>query len=229
MENTSSQSSHKPEKYIAFFDLDRTLISVNSGKILIETAYSKGLITRLQLINAIWLSFLYKFGLWDTIKIIDSMTSWLNGIDESAMNELTKDIFEKEIKHNIRPELIEEILIHKQEGGSVVILSSAIGAICNPVAEYLDIDDVICSGLEIKEGVFTGRPSGTFCFGEEKVNRLNSYCAEKKISPAVTWYYGDSIADFPVLSATGNPVCVYPDKKLLRKAIKRNWKIISSS
>jgi phosphoserine phosphatase len=91
------------------------------------------------------------------------------------------------------------------------------------------MDDVICSGLEIKDGVYTGYPSGTFCFGEEKVNRLNSYCAEKKINPAVTWYYGDSIADFPVLKSAGNPVCVDPDKKLLREAIKRNWKIIPGS
>lgn len=229
MENTSSQSSPGAEKYIAFFDLDRTLVSVNSGKILIETAYSKGLITRGKLIKAFWLSFLYKFGLWDTVKIIDSMASWLKGIEESAMNELTKDIFEKEIKNNIRPELINEIKMHKREGGSVVILSSAIAAICYPVAKFLEMDDVICSGLETEEGVFTGHPSGRFCFGEEKVNRLNSYCAEKKINPAVTWYYGDSIADFPVLKSTGNAVCVYPDKKLLREAIKRNWKIISSS
>jgi HAD superfamily hydrolase (TIGR01490 family) len=229
MENTISQNSPIAEKYIAFFDLDRTLISVNSGKILIETAYSKGLITRPQLIKAFWLSFLYKFELWDTVKIIDSMASWLKGIEESSMNELTKDIFEKDIKPNIRPEMIEEILIHKREGGSVVILSSAIAAICNPVAEFLEMDDVICSGLEIKEGVYTGHPSGTFCFREEKVSRLNIYCAENKINPEATWYYGDSIADLPVLKSAGHAVCVSPDKKLLKEAIRRNWRIIPCS
>ena len=73
MDTTFSEDKNKSNKHIAFFDLDRTLVSVNSGKVLIKTAYSKGYISRSGLIKAYWLSFLYKYELRDTLRIIDSM------------------------------------------------------------------------------------------------------------------------------------------------------------
>jgi HAD superfamily hydrolase (TIGR01490 family) len=226
MESTSSENNNRSSKQIVFFDLDRTLVSVNSGKVLIKAAYAKGFISRLELIKAFWLSFLYKFELMDTLRIIDSMAGWLKGVSETELEVLTKEIFETHIKMSIRPEMKEEIIWHKKNGNEVIILSSAIAAVCKPVAEYLEIDRVICSGLEIENGIFTGHSSGLFCFGQEKARRLIEFCKARNISTSITWYYGDSIADLPVLLASGNPVCVYPDKKLLKEAKKRNWRVI---
>jgi len=39
------------------------------------------------------------------------------------------------------------------------------------------------------------------------------------------WYYGDSISDLPVLKTVGFPVCVNPDKKLIKAAKENSWKI----
>lgn len=226
MENTSSENNSNRFKYVAFFDLDRTLVSLNSGKVLIKTAYSKGYITLPGLIKAFWLSFLYKFELRNTVRIIDSMAGWLKGVSETELNELSKEIFETHFRNAIRSEMRDEINYHKTNGTEVVILSSAIAAICNLVAENLGMDGVICSGLEVENGVFTGHSAGLFCFGQEKARRLNEYCETRKINTANTWYYGDSIADLPVLLSSGKPVCVAPDKKLLREAQKRNWQVI---
>jgi len=227
MVSTSSENNTKSSKHIAFFDLDRTLVSVNSGKVLIKTAYSKGYISRLVLIKAFWLSFLYKYELMDTLRIIDSMAGWLKGVSETELNGLTEEIFETQIRMYIRPEMREEIIYHKNNGNEVIILSSAIAAICKPVAENLGIDSVICSGLKVENGIYTGHSSGLFCFGEEKARRLTEFCESRNISTSSTWYYGDSIADLPVLLASGNPVCVSPDKKLFKEAQKRNWRVIS--
>jgi HAD superfamily hydrolase (TIGR01490 family) len=227
MEIITSKNKLHPGKYIAFFDLDRTLVSVNSGKILIKTAYEKGYISRLGLIKAFCLSFLYKYELMDTLRIIDTMAGWLKGISETELNKLTEEIFEKQIRLSIRPEMRDEIKYHKNNGSEVIIMSSAIAAICKPVAENLGIDSVICSGLEVENGIFTGHSSGLFCFGEEKARRLIEFCESRNISTSDTWYYGDSIADLPVLLASGKPVCVSPDKKLLKEAKKRNWRVIS--
>jgi HAD superfamily hydrolase (TIGR01490 family) len=223
MDTTSSENN----KQVAFFDLDRTLVSVNSGKVLIKAAYAKGFISRMGLIKAFWLSFLYKYDLMNTLKIIDSLAGWLEGVSETELNELTEEIFETQIRLYIRPEMRDEIRYHKNNGNEVIIMSSAIAAICKPVAENLGIDTVICSGLEVKNGIFTGHSSGVFCFGEEKSRRLTEFCKSRNISTSDTWYYGDSIADLPVLKASGKPVCVSPDKKLLKEAQKRNWRVIS--
>ena len=107
-----------------------------------------------------------------------------------------------------------------------MILSSALTTICRQMAENLNIDDIICSGLEVKNGYMTGRPLGHLCFGEEKAVRLKRYCEIFNFSLSEAWYYGDSISDLHALSVVGNPVCVNPDKKLKKAAKRRGWKIV---
>jgi phosphoserine phosphatase len=80
--------------------------------------------------------------------------------------------------------------------------------------------------MEVIDGVFTGLPEGEFCFDDEKRVRLIEYCKTRQYDLNESFYYGDSIADFPALQAVGNPVCVNPDRKLARIAHKRGWRII---
>ena len=226
MESTSSKVSHSGKTDIAFFDLDRTIISENSGKILIQHAYRKGLISKRYVLWGFYLSLLYKFKLKDPVIIIKTITRWLRGTEEVALNELAAEIFNSYLKKSIRPEIEERIRFHKQNGTDVVILSSSVYPVCKAVADYLSMDGIICTHLETERGIFTGRPSGEFCFNEEKVIRLSAYCEKNNTSPDSTWYYGDSIADLNALCIVGKPVCVNPDKELLKEAWKRGWEII---
>ncbi|MBK7133574.1 MAG: HAD-IB family hydrolase [Bacteroidales bacterium] len=227
METTSSNVSHSGIKYIAFFDLDRTIISENSGKILIQQAYRNGLISKRYVLWGTYLSLLYKLKLKDPVIIIKTITRWLKGTKESELKELAAEIFNSRLKKSIRPLIEEKIRLHKKNGARVVILSSSVFPVCSAVAEYLNMDDVICTQLETENGIFTGRPDGSFCFNEAKVERLTSYCEINNTSLKTSWYYGDSTADLPALGIVGNPVCVDPDKKLRRKAIVNGWEIIS--
>lgn len=226
METIFSNESKSGNPYIAFFDLDRTIISSNSGKTLILQAYRNGLMTRIDLIKGVYISLLYRLGLKDTVKIIGNMVNWVKGVPETTINELSAEIFKNHIEKSIHREVISEINFHKNNGGRVVILSSAILPVCQNVADYLEMDDVVCSMLEIHNGVYTGNSAGPLCFGEEKVVRLIEYCIKNMINPNISWYYGDSISDLPALSSVGNPVCVNPDKKLNKAAQKRGWKVL---
>jgi phosphoserine phosphatase len=40
-----------------------------------------------------------------------------------------------------------------------------------------------------------------------------------------SYYHADSINDLPLLEEVGIPVCITPDKKLERIAMKRGWRI----
>lgn len=226
METISSKDNNTGRNYIAFFDLDHTIISVNSGKILIQYAYKHGLMTRTDLVRGIYLSLLYRLDLKDTAEIINTMISWVKGGSESKVNELSAAIFKNHILQSIHYEVKCEIRFHKMKGARVVILSSAILPVCQLVADHLGMDDIICSNLEVVNGLYTGGLAGPLCFGEEKVIRLKEYCRINNINPGLSWYYGDSISDLPVLSSVGNPVCVNPDKKLKKTAHKRGWKIL---
>jgi HAD superfamily hydrolase (TIGR01490 family) len=180
----------------------------------------------MDLIKGIFLSLLYKLNLKDPVKIIGTMVSWVKGASESALKELSSEVFNANILKSVYPEVHSEIKFHQNEGAGIVILSSTILPVCQNLADYLGIDDMICSKLEVVNGIYSGRLVGPPCFGKEKVNRLTEYCNENNINPKDSWYYGDDISDLNILSAVGNPVCVNPDKKLKKAATRRGWKIL---
>ena len=227
MATISSKGKNTNNNYIAFFDLDHTIIRINSGKALICYAYNKGLLGKLDLIKGICLFLGHKLNLIESVKIINSMVRWVKGVSEARLNDLSSEIFNDQLLNSIYREVISEINFHKTNGAEVVILSSAIYPVCKRVAEHLEMDDVICSRLEVINGLYTGYPDNSFCFGKEKVNRLIEYCNKKNINPYESWYYGDSIADLPVLNIVSNPVCINPDRKLKKVALKHSWTILA--
>lgn len=226
METTSLKDNTQEFSYIAFFDLDGTIIGSNSGKILIRQAHHNGLMTWPDLVKGFYFSVLYRFDLKDTSVILENMVSWLRGISESTINDLSEEIFKNYLIKSIRKEVITEIKFHKSRGAKVVILSSAIYPICRIVADHLDIEDIICTKLEVITGIYTGHSAGPVCFGGEKAIQLKEYCTENNINSSDSWYYGDSISDLPALNIIENPVCVNPDKKLKKEALKNCWKIL---
>lgn len=211
--------------YIAFFDLDGTLLKVNSGKILIRRGHQAGLINTQNLIHAIYLSILYKFELKETTQIVTQMPKWLAGISEQKISDFIEKIFKNELVDLIRPEMYEEIKKHKEKNARLVILSAALPYICKSLARYLQFDDIICSELEVVDGIFTGNPKGRLCLNDEKPIKLNDYCTLHNCSIKNVYYFGDSIEDLPVLNIVGYPVCINPDKKLAKTAIRKGWTI----
>jgi len=226
MENISSNKEIS-KSYIAFFDLDRTIIRTNSGRTLVQQAYQHKLLNLIDLLKAVYLSLLFRFHLRETTRIINSMVSWMKGVSVHQMNEISEELFRNHILLTIYKEAAEEIRFHKSKGGKVVILSSAILPVCKIVADYLDMDDIICSHLETENGVYTGRPEGRLCFGDEKHIRLLEYCRERKINTSDSWYYGDSISDLAALNSVGVPVCINPDRKLRKEALEKSWRILN--
>jgi HAD superfamily hydrolase (TIGR01490 family) len=225
MGTITSENNIKGKSYIAFFDLDDTLIRANSGKLLVRGAYDKGMMSLSDLIKALWLSFLYKFRLMNSEKIIAGMFKWLDGMSEKSLIDLSSEVFENHLLHAIPEEARSEIRMHKDKNAAVVILSSALSSVCQAVAAHLEMDDYICTHIETDGGKCTGRPDGKICFGNEKVSRLKEYCEKNNSKVTDAWYYGDSISDLPVMQIVGNPVCINPDKKLLKEANKNSWKI----
>lgn len=225
MGTISLKNNLNKKSYIAFFDLDHTLIMANSGKLLIKEAREKGMMSLADLTRAFWMSFLYKFSLRNTEKIISGMVQWLEGVPLKEINELSFEVFLKHMVNAIPVEARSEIVMHQKKNAAVVILSSALYPVCQAAAGHLNMDDIICTRFETIDGICTGRPSGMLCFGKEKVTRLKEYCEKNNSRVEDSWYYGDSFSDFPVLQTTGNPVCVNPDRKLLKAAKKYNWKV----
>jgi putative phosphoserine phosphatase/1-acylglycerol-3-phosphate O-acyltransferase len=214
------------KRYVAFFDIDNTILSINSGSTLVREAYKSGLMNNSDLLNAIYLSWLYKFHLRDTDLIVSGMGRWLKGHTVDEVNLLSEHVVNKHLVNTIRPEIYSEIKFHKENNAEVVILSSVIFQICRKLGSYIGVDNVICTVMKVEDGVFTGSPENSFCLEDEKRIRLMQYCEMRNYSLSEAFYYGDSISDLTALKVVGHPVCVQPDRKLSRIAHENGWRIL---
>lgn len=217
----------KRHKYIAFYDLDRTILKGNSATALVEESKGRGVMTSGQYRHAVWLSLLYKLNLGNPTEMIKRMLSWMKGLRESDIKLLCEEVYQASIKKTIRPEILESFQMHRSSGAAVVLLSSATTPICEAVDRHLQLDAIICTQLETLDGVFTGHTSGKLVYGAEKKHRMLSFCREHKAKPENAWYYGDNHTDRYVMEAVGNPVAVSPDKRLKKIAIRRKWPILT--
>jgi HAD superfamily hydrolase (TIGR01490 family) len=197
---TSSAKIQINPEYVAFFDVDGTIIGANSGKSLVFQAYKKRMMSRFDLIRAINLSFLYKYNLREEIKIINSMVSWVKGLPEKTILEISSEVASTILIPSIFSEVKAELEYHRSKKAKVVILSSALRPVCMALADHLGFDDILSSELEVKDGYYTGRPIGYLCFGEEKAIRLKKYCEINNTAPEKAWFYGDTIPDLNALS-----------------------------
>ena len=216
----------KTGRYVAFFDLDNTILSINSGAVLVREAHRSGLMSTSDFLHAIYLSWLFKFNLRDTAGIVLEMGKWLKGVEVDGATIFCEHIVKHYLIDAIRPEIYSEIRFHKLNNAEIVILSSAVMQICKPLGSHIGADNVICTVMEVADGVFTGWPVDKFCFEEEKKIRLKQYCEKNNHSLSEAYYYGDSISDLAALEVVGHPVCVQPDRKLSRATLGKGWRVI---
>lgn len=119
---------------------------------------------------------------------------------------------------------------HLRESDLVAIVTATNSFVTAPIARELGVEHLIATVPEEERGAFTGRVSGTPCFREGKVARLELWLAGRGLRwPDVTasWFYSDSLNDLPLLERVSNPVAVDPDETLRAHAERRGWPVIS--
>ncbi len=209
---------------IAFFDLDHTILDTSSGNIMFRGSYESGIIGKRGIAGSLGIILLYRLGLMSAERAVGRWMRWYRGIDVETILPLAAEWIET-LKGHVRGDAVREIRRQRELGARTVILSASPTFICERMRDYLKMDDMICTELEIVDGRLTGRLRKGYCHGREKLIRAVRYCDALGRSIKDTWYYADSIADLPVLEAVGNPVCVTPDARLMRIARKRGWRI----
>jgi phosphatidylglycerophosphatase C len=105
----------------------------------------------------------------------------------------------------IRPNALERINWHKGQGDVVVVVSASLDAYLEEWCRQLSLD-VICTELEAKNGVLTGRYLNADCTGKEKPRRI----LEKY-----------NLRDYPVVYAYGD---TEEDRDMLRLATKKYFR-----
>jgi len=121
--------------------------------------------------------------------------------------QATAHAYGERLPEQFRPEMVERIRWHQDEGHEVVIVSASLRAYLDPVVEHLGLDGVCAVELEVDaEGRLTGAMVGPNCRGQQKVVRLTEWLGGE--APERLWAYGNSSGDRELLAAAHEPTWV---------------------
>lgn len=96
----------------------------------------------------------------------------------------------------LRPEMLEQLHWHKQQGHTVVVVSASIDLYLRPWCEALGLE-LICNQLETQDGRLTGHYAGGDC-GPRKVAHIRQRFDLSQYTRIHA--YGDSSEDKPMLA-----------------------------
>jgi HAD superfamily hydrolase (TIGR01490 family) len=214
---------------VAFFDLDHTVLSVNSGSLWVKYQYRKGVLSRADLLKTFGYLLGYRFALVDVEKIVTVAVARIAGMPEDDMRLEVHEWYDREVRQHIDPMMTKAIKAHSDAGHKLVLLTASSPYISERVCEDLGFDDFLSTRFEVRDGAFTGRLQGPMCYGAAKVTYGQRWLNDNKKLLDAAWFYSDSYTDLPMLKAVGNPVAVNPDPRLERWARKHGVQIMSGS
>jgi HAD superfamily hydrolase (TIGR01490 family) len=212
---------------IAFFDLDRTLISINSGQLWIRRELALGHLSRRKAAQAaVWIA-QYSLGLARLEETVERAIEAIRGSSGEAFDARTESFYQRQVRPAVRPGALLAIDAHRRSRDRLVMLTSSSNYLADRAARDLGFEEVWCNRLEVGEdGLHTGRTTEGVCFGRGKLTAAHRAAERHGTLLAACTFYTDSYADLPVMEVVGRPVAVNPDLRLRRKAWRRGWEIV---
>ncbi len=211
---------------LAFFDLDKTILSINSGSLWVRREAMLGNLSAAQVLKAsFWLA-QYTAGLSSAMSMVEQAVAVLKGTDAQSLRRRTEVFFEHEVRHAYRPGALDAIARHRAAGDLMVMLTSSTSYLAELVAAELRFDAVCSNELEVDSaGQHTGLIVGGACFGAGKVVHAQRVAQRLSASVEDAAFYTDSYSDLAVLERVADPVAINPDVRLRRHAAKRGWRV----
>lgn len=207
----------------AFFDVDHTLIDVNSGRVYLEYLWKEGKISIPEAGRAIWWLAQYRMSLLD----YDSMTAEIaKSYAGQKVAELESEVvgwFDREIKPHVCRQGKERVEYHRRQGHVLVMLTSGTEFSCKPLLELLDMKHLLCTRLDVEDGELTGGFTPPACYGPGKVTAAEAFADKHNVDLSRSYFYTDSYSDLPMLLRVGQPRVINPDPRLKRRASAEGW------
>jgi HAD superfamily hydrolase (TIGR01490 family) len=212
-----------------FFDLDRTLMAGSSGFHWARAARRAGMTTRRRLAKDALDNVRFRLrGSTDeaTREVRDRVGEFLEGRRVRELERLSAMVLAG-VLPRLYPRMLEVAYEHQDAGRPVYIVTAATQGTADMLAHVLFFDGAAGSKLEERDGIYTGRFDGPFCYGEGKPVRMRELAAERGVDLAESWAYSDSASDLPMLRAVGHPVAVNPDAELAQVAREEGWDVMT--
>lgn len=214
---------------LALFDLDNTLLAGDSDFEWAQFLIDRGVLDRAtyEARNQAFYD-QYKAGTLDIREFLAFQLKPLSQYPRKVLDAWHGEYMKQRILPMIRDSA--RALVDKHRGEVCVIITATNSFVTAPIARAFGIEHLIATEPEMRDGAYTGGVSGTPCFREGKVERLEAWLAErgknlKNVEKST--FYSDSHNDLPLLEQVGHPVAVDPDAALRAHAGARGWPIIT--
>jgi HAD superfamily hydrolase (TIGR01490 family) len=214
---------------LTLFDLDNTLLSGDSDFEWAQFLIEQGVLDR-EVYEARNNEFYeqYKNGTLDIHEFLDFQLKPLSRHPRRVLDEWHAQFMQRKIVPIIRSRARELVARHRSD--LCVIVTATNSFVTAPIAREFGIEHLIATEPAQAGGEFTGEVTGTPCFREGKIARLEEWLAGRGQSLqafAQTTFYSDSLNDLPLLERVTHPVAVDPDETLRAHAQRNGWPIIS--
>ncbi len=201
-------------------------------------------------LDALWCGFLAADALVDAdhaVQIARMQANPLTGAKDWAAMGLTVltghsaghwlRLRERFLRGHVLPRIetgVRDLMRKQREfGDTVVLMSSSNRLVAEPVAQSLQVHDLICTEVQDAQGVLTGLPNGQLNVGITKVAHLRLWMqTQRRASPVQAEYaladsvfFGSSIEDLPLFDTLGKRLVLQPDSSLAKLAVQRGWSV----
>jgi putative phosphoserine phosphatase/1-acylglycerol-3-phosphate O-acyltransferase len=214
-------------RVVACFDYDGTVISGYSAAAFYRHRLRTGRLGPIELARTLAASARginseADFG--DLLEL--SLGAW-KGCQESELADLGRSLFKDDVGSRLHSEVWQLVQAHRARGHTVVLASSATRFQVEPMAEELGARHLLCTALEARRGVLTGKPAGTPLWGPAKADALRALIEEQGYDAGRSFAYSNGAEDVPLLESVGVPVAVEPDRELRDEACRRDWPVVA--
>ena len=199
----SARAVNNTAKVIAAFDFDGTITTRDTFLPFLGAAFGRRALTRalMRLGQDV-------VGTGARMRSRDALKARLIAIlfagrDCRPLEAAARDFATRVTTRLLRPRALERVRWHRERGHRLVLVSASLDIYLTHLVERLGFDDLLCTRLSRRDGVFDGRLLGNNCRGAEKVARLEELiggCEGYQI-----YAYGDSAGDREMLRAADFP------------------------
>ncbi len=230
MTPTAPLEAARPLRRLALFDLDHTLIPIDSdyewGEFTIALGWCDA--TEFKRRNAEFFEH-YRAGTLDIHDYVRFATQAIR--EQGATNSIAAHarFMGAVVQKAIKSQALELVARHREAGDELVIVTATNEFVTRPIADAFGVQELIAVELaRDEEGNLTGEIRGTPSAREGKVTRMEQWLAARGLdwSQVETTFYTDSMNDLALLEKATHPVATNPDERLRALAKERGWRIL---
>jgi HAD superfamily hydrolase (TIGR01490 family) len=215
---------------LALFDIDNTLIAIDSDHAWGHFLVAQGVVDRdaYERANDHFYA-LYKAGTLNILEYLEFALAPLASHPRARLDAWHEEFMEKVIRPQISAKARALVQQHLDAGDVCCCVTATNAFVTAPIAREFGVPHLIAIDLEEHEGRYTGKPRGIPSFQEGKILRVEGWLAtmDQRISDYPrSFFYSDSRNDLPLLLRVTDPVAVNPDPVLKAEADSRGWPIL---